>query len=199
MLREWRCSWSNADRLCSNYIWAINNFIPYWGVTYIRSLTLSVCSATFCQCCYISQQCQFMSVPRHMSMECIADMCRNEHSKMVIWLATLAYCFSYLSVTAGVVAGFSIMLSQMTVLGSCHSTKLPRHNPPFPNRLLHLSAQQVHNVNLSHRYAYEMGLQYVWYRYHTTHEPVYCAVICRSHLQWCGVGLLSISNLLYSI
>ena len=64
---------------------------------------------------------------------------------------------SYLSVTAGVVAGFSIMLSQMTVLGSCHSTKPPRHNPPFPNRLLHLSAQQVHNVNLSHRYAYEVG------------------------------------------
>ena len=24
--REWRCSWSSADRRCSNYIWEINNF-----------------------------------------------------------------------------------------------------------------------------------------------------------------------------
>ena len=24
---EWRCSWSSADRWCSNYIWVINNFI----------------------------------------------------------------------------------------------------------------------------------------------------------------------------
>ena len=27
--REWRCSWSNADRRCSNYIWLINNCITY--------------------------------------------------------------------------------------------------------------------------------------------------------------------------
>ena len=24
---KWRCSWSSADRRCSNYIWVINNFI----------------------------------------------------------------------------------------------------------------------------------------------------------------------------
>ena len=34
--REWRCSWSSADRRCSNYIWVIDNFIAYWGATYIR-------------------------------------------------------------------------------------------------------------------------------------------------------------------
>ena len=33
--REWRCSWSSADRLCSNYIWVINNLIAYKGATYI--------------------------------------------------------------------------------------------------------------------------------------------------------------------
>ena len=33
---EWRCSWSSADRRCSNYIWVINNLIAYEGVTYIR-------------------------------------------------------------------------------------------------------------------------------------------------------------------
>ena len=27
--REWRYSWSNADRRCSNYIWMINDFIAY--------------------------------------------------------------------------------------------------------------------------------------------------------------------------
>ena len=26
---EWRCSWSSADRRCSNYIWVIDNFIAY--------------------------------------------------------------------------------------------------------------------------------------------------------------------------
>ena len=25
----WRCSWSSADRRCSNYIWEINKFIAY--------------------------------------------------------------------------------------------------------------------------------------------------------------------------
>ena len=27
--REWRCSWSSADRRCFNYIWVINNFNAY--------------------------------------------------------------------------------------------------------------------------------------------------------------------------
>ena len=39
---EWRCSWSSADRRCSNYIWVINNFIAYWGVTYIRDFMVCV-------------------------------------------------------------------------------------------------------------------------------------------------------------
>ena len=39
--REWRCSWSSADRRCSNYIWAINNFIADWGATYIRGFTVT--------------------------------------------------------------------------------------------------------------------------------------------------------------
>ena len=40
--REWRCSWSSADRWCSNYIWVINNLIAYWGATYIRDLMVSI-------------------------------------------------------------------------------------------------------------------------------------------------------------
>ena len=27
--QEWKCSWSSADRRCSNYIWVINKFIAY--------------------------------------------------------------------------------------------------------------------------------------------------------------------------
>ena len=37
---EWRCSWSSADRRCSNYIWVINNFITYQGTSYIRGFTV---------------------------------------------------------------------------------------------------------------------------------------------------------------
>ena len=39
---EWRCSWSSADRRCSNYIWVINNFISYLGATYIRGFTVII-------------------------------------------------------------------------------------------------------------------------------------------------------------
>ena len=37
---EWRCSWSSANRRCSNYIWVSNNFIAYSGVSYIICLTV---------------------------------------------------------------------------------------------------------------------------------------------------------------
>ena len=40
--QEWRCSWSSADRRCSNYIWVINKFIACWGTPYIRSLTVFI-------------------------------------------------------------------------------------------------------------------------------------------------------------
>ena len=37
---EW-CSWSSANRRCSNYIWVINNCIAYWGATYIIGLSVT--------------------------------------------------------------------------------------------------------------------------------------------------------------
>ena len=37
---EWRCSWSSADRRCSNYIWVITNSIAYPGAAYIREFTV---------------------------------------------------------------------------------------------------------------------------------------------------------------
>ena len=43
---EWRCSWSSADRRCSNYIWVINSFIAYRGATYIRGFTVTTLPLT---------------------------------------------------------------------------------------------------------------------------------------------------------
>ena len=40
----WKCSWSSADRRCSNYIWVINSLISHKGASYIRDFTvISVC------------------------------------------------------------------------------------------------------------------------------------------------------------
>ena len=39
--REWRCSWSSANRRCSNYIWVIENFVAYQGASYIRDFMAS--------------------------------------------------------------------------------------------------------------------------------------------------------------
>ena len=52
--REWRCSWSSAERRCSNYIWMINNFIASQGVTYIRGLTIgTIVILLLCNlCCF---------------------------------------------------------------------------------------------------------------------------------------------------
>ena len=38
--REWRCSWSSAERRCSNYIWVIDKSIARYGASYIRDLTV---------------------------------------------------------------------------------------------------------------------------------------------------------------
>ena len=40
--RERRCSWSSADRRCSNYMWVIDNFIAYQGASYIRGFTVYI-------------------------------------------------------------------------------------------------------------------------------------------------------------
>ena len=40
--REWRYSWSSADRRCSKYIWVINNLIANSGAPYIRDLTVYI-------------------------------------------------------------------------------------------------------------------------------------------------------------
>ena len=44
----WRCGWSSADRRCSNYIWVINNFIAYYGATYITGFTVITPTLAIC-------------------------------------------------------------------------------------------------------------------------------------------------------
>ena len=46
--RKWRCSWSSADRWCSNYIWVVNNVIAYHGASYIRGFTVTIKITTVC-------------------------------------------------------------------------------------------------------------------------------------------------------
>ena len=48
---EWRCSWSSANRPCSNYIWLINNLIAYKGASYIRDLTVHQAKQLLSSCC----------------------------------------------------------------------------------------------------------------------------------------------------
>ena len=42
---EWRCSWSSADRRCSNYICVINNLVSHKGASNIRDLMVAIFSA----------------------------------------------------------------------------------------------------------------------------------------------------------
>ena len=55
---EWRCSWSSADRRCSNYIWVINNLITYWGAAYIRDLTVYHCGDAMHACIVVLTGCR---------------------------------------------------------------------------------------------------------------------------------------------
>ena len=45
--REWRCSWSSADRRCSNYIFVIRNVIAYRSASYIRGFTVILWNLSF--------------------------------------------------------------------------------------------------------------------------------------------------------
>ena len=58
--REWRYSWSSADRRCSNSILVISNFIAYSGAlfnrgvaVYIFSLNIYLLGSTFHVCSYL--------------------------------------------------------------------------------------------------------------------------------------------------
>ena len=70
---EWRCSWSSADRLCSNYIWVINNFIAYLGAVYIRGLAVDAMATRLQQLAVVFAQSvvKFIIVQHFQSRKCI--------------------------------------------------------------------------------------------------------------------------------
>ena len=84
---EWRCSWSSADRRCSNYIWVINNFITHWGATCIRGLTVVL---TFRKQCYI-----VMSYIMGFTTHCKVVIYIGTTLFMRDWLTN--YCFNILN------------------------------------------------------------------------------------------------------
>ena len=49
---EWKCSWSNAERQCSNYFWVLHNFIAYLSVNYIRGFKIINFQTTHSSCNY---------------------------------------------------------------------------------------------------------------------------------------------------
>ena len=44
---EWRCRRSLAQRRCSKYIWAISDFIAYWGAAYITGFSVPMSPGIF--------------------------------------------------------------------------------------------------------------------------------------------------------
>ena len=80
--REWRCSWSSADRRCSNYIWFISNFIAHYGASYIRDVTVRAVMpyganhsthmiewCTYCMWCtsmHIAHRCTLMHIDEYV-------------------------------------------------------------------------------------------------------------------------------------
>ena len=68
---DWRCSWSSADRRCSDYIWVINHLIAYKCASYIRDLMV----------CIYSKQIYPMYFP------CIWNL-RARHS---VWIVSAIY------------------------------------------------------------------------------------------------------------
>ena len=76
--RERRCSWSSADRRCSNYIWVISNFIAYNGATYIRRLTVLLSRLSHRILFYVTLYIKVMSysISDHWQLNCLFNMFR---------------------------------------------------------------------------------------------------------------------------
>ena len=77
--REWRCSWSSADRWCSNYIWVINKFIDCYGVPYIRDLTVSQIQSV-----YRWLSARALEIPQSCANPSLSFNCNTNEDKMII-------------------------------------------------------------------------------------------------------------------
>ena len=89
---EWRCSWSSADRRCTNYIWVINNFIAHKGATYIRGFTV-VCATgnlKFRLQAYRSYRYHvFIEIPHNLTDQYLSLLKTKQHGK---WSQIHGWC-----------------------------------------------------------------------------------------------------------
>ena len=93
--REWRCSWSSADRRCSNYIWVINNFIAYSGAPYIRDFTVCFHDNAGNMDCFKNS----MYYPKKQSLKFIYNVWWNFllWCPFIIWMCSFVYKTLYVN------------------------------------------------------------------------------------------------------
>ena len=98
--REWRCSWSSADRRCSNYIWVINKFIVWragllwsqqdfdwrWSVPLFKCLTVLEFSFILFDLCLLITFFNFI-----MNYVPIVTFWIFTYHK--IWILSIMFCF----------------------------------------------------------------------------------------------------------
>ena len=83
--RGWRCSWSSADRRCSNHIWVINNFIAYQSASYARDLTVhGMISSVTKVVCVLSYRYRLLLVFALDGLWMIVRISRGKHISMFV-------------------------------------------------------------------------------------------------------------------
>ena len=126
--REWGCSWSSANRQCSNYIWVIINFIAYWGVIYTRGLTMN-CFQTLQAAIWLSGHvCQVTLLYNHkIACDCLTtDYCNLYTSQATTtdsYLRSMQWWYDYLSMTERPSCCTEVLISLLkTLLHTCLHT-----------------------------------------------------------------------------
>ena len=100
IIREWRCSWSSADRRCPNYIWVIIKFIAHWGAAYIRGFTvlnhLSSVSIWRLNTLRAGQN-LCLTLWKHIALSLVHYMCRWKCQELIQVCSKCVYRFAHLT------------------------------------------------------------------------------------------------------
>ena len=100
--REWRCSWSSADRRCSNYIWEINNFIAFSDATYIRGLTVDVPSTNLTVSFYNNPPVPDVYISYHVVILTWAEQIDKRHNIFCCTFRSQLYWWSACSIVISI-------------------------------------------------------------------------------------------------
>ena len=130
---EWRCSWSSANRRCSNYVWVINNLIAYYFVVYLILETWRLTSTYI-----VNRNCYWNShiyIPgslniwkRHLQNSVHFALSLNVNGLHI--LSWNCQCLWH----SGLYVGWVYLACTCYLLGPCtrHSCHLPRHSGSNP-------------------------------------------------------------------